>query len=151
PYSASKAGGDLQVLAAVRTFGVNASITRGSNTSGPNQYPEKVLPLFVTNALDGQPLPIYGDGRQVRDWLHVDDHCAAILLVLEKGRAGEKYNIGGGNEWTNGDLIDQLRPTSASSRRLKTFVGDRPGHDRRYAIDATKTRTELGWRPGHTF
>ncbi|HYY02463.1 MAG TPA: NAD-dependent epimerase/dehydratase family protein, partial [Gaiellaceae bacterium] len=98
PYSASKAGGDLQVLATVRTFAVNASITRGSNTYGPNQYPEKVLPLFVTNALDGEPLPLYGDGRQVRDWLHVDDHCAAIEFVLREGAAGEIYNIGAGEE-----------------------------------------------------
>jgi dTDP-glucose 4,6-dehydratase len=104
PYSAAKAGGDLQVLAAVRTFGVNASITRGSNTYGPNQYPEKVLPLFATNALDGEPLPLYGDGRQVRDWLHVEDHCAAIELVLRQGEAGEVYNVGASEEHENVEL-----------------------------------------------
>src|SRR5947207_11415982 len=104
PYSASKAGGDLQVLAAVRTFGANASITRGSNTYGPNQYPEKVLPLFATNALDGEPLPLYGDGRQVRDWLHVDDHCAGIEVVLREGRPGEIYNVAAGEEHENREL-----------------------------------------------
>src|SRR5436190_13192828 len=108
PYSASKAGGDLQVLAGVRTFGVNASVTRGSNTYGPNQYPEKVLPLFATNALDGDALPLYGDGRQVRDWLHVDDHCAAIELVLREGRPGEVYNVGAGEEHENVELTERI-------------------------------------------
>src|SRR3954447_5422036 len=108
PYSASKAGGDLQVLAAVRTFGVNASITRGSNTYGPNQYPEKVLPLFVTNALDGHPLPLYGDGRQVRDWLYVEDHCAGIDLVLREGAPGQAYNVGGGDERENIEVAQKI-------------------------------------------
>src|ERR687886_1229772 len=108
PYSASKAGGDLQVLAGVRTYGVNASITRGSNTYGPHQYPEKLLPLFVTNALDGEPLPLYGDGRQVRDWLHVDDHCAAIELVLREGGTGEVYNVGAGEERQNVELTERI-------------------------------------------
>ena len=146
PYSASKAGGDLQVLAAVRTFGVNASITRGSNTYGPNQYPEKVLPLFVTNALDGQPLPLYGDGRQVRDWLHVDDHCSAIELVLRQGQAGEVYNVGAGEEHENVELtrliVDQLGADDA----LVRHVEDRAGHDRRYSLETTKIRS-LGWQP----
>src|SRR5437773_3137937 len=108
PYSASKAGGDLQVLAGVRTFGVNASVTRGSNTYGPNQYPEKVLPLFATNALDGEPLPLYGDGRQVRDWLHVDDHCAAIEVVLRRGRTGEIYNVAAGEEHDSRELTERI-------------------------------------------
>src|SRR2546423_5521049 len=108
PYSASKAGGDLQVIAAVRTYGVNASITRGSNTYGPNQYPEKILPLFVTNALDGSPLPLYGDGRQVRDWLHVDDHCSGIELVLREGEAGEVYNVGADDERGKGEAEPPL-------------------------------------------
>jgi dTDP-glucose 4,6-dehydratase len=146
PYSASKAGGDLQVLAAVRTYGINASVTRGSNTYGPNQYPEKVLPLFVTNALDEQPLPLYGDGRQVRDWLHVEDHSAAIELVLREGEAGEAYNIGAGEEHENIDLtrviVEQLRvdPT------LVRHVEDRAGHDRRYSLNTEKIRS-LGWVP----
>src|SRR6476620_5603514 len=108
PYAASKAGGDLQVLAAVRTYGVNASITRGSNTYGPNQYPEKIIPLFITNALDGEPLPVYGDGRQVRDWIHVDDHCAGVWTALEQGAAGEVYNVGGGNEVPNLEITRRI-------------------------------------------
>jgi dTDP-glucose 4,6-dehydratase len=120
PYSASKAGGDLQVLAAVRTFGANASVTRGSNTYGPNQYPEKVLPLFATNALDGSPLPLYGDGRQIRDWLHVEDHCAAIELVLRTGEAGEVYNVGANEEHENAELarliVDHLGADAALIR-----------------------------------
>jgi dTDP-glucose 4,6-dehydratase len=146
PYSASKAGGDLQVLAAVRTFGVNASITRGSNTYGPNQYPEKVLPLFVTNALDGQPLPLYGDGRQVRDWLHVDDHCAAIELVLRQGEAGEVYNVGAGEEHENVELTHLIVEQLGADNTLVRHVEDRAGHDRRYSLDTTKIRS-LGWQP----
>ena len=146
PYSASKAGGDLQVLAAVRTFGVNASVTRGSNTYGPNQYPEKLLPLFVTNALDGQPLPLYGDGRQVRDWLHVDDHCAAIELVLRQGEAGEVYNVGAGEEHENVELTRLIVEQLGADNALVRHVEDRAGHDRRYSLDATKIRS-LGWRP----
>ena len=146
PYSASKAGGDLQVLSGVRTFGVNASVTRGANTYGPNQYPEKVLPLFVTNALDGAPLPLYGDGRQVRDWLHVDDHCAAIELVLRQGEAGEIYNIGAGEEHENVELTRVILEHLDADSGLVRHVEDRAGHDRRYSLDTTKLRS-LGWEP----
>jgi len=146
PYSASKAGGDLQVLSAVRTFGVNASITRGANTYGPNQYPEKVLPLFATNALDGEPLPLYGDGRQVRDWLHVDDHCAAIELVLREGEAGDIYNVGAGEEHENVELTRVILDHLDADPGLVRHVEDRAGHDRRYSLDTTKLRS-LGWEP----
>jgi dTDP-glucose 4,6-dehydratase len=146
PYSASKAGGDLQVLAAVRTFGVNASVTRGSNTYGPNQYPEKILPLFTTNALEGAPLPLYGDGRQVRDWLHVDDHCAAIELVLREGEAGATYNVGAGEEHENIELTQLIVDQLGVDPGLIRHVGDRAGHDRRYSLDTTKVRA-LGWEP----
>jgi dTDP-glucose 4,6-dehydratase len=146
PYSASKAGGDLQVLAAVRTYGVDACITRGSNTYGPNQYPEKLIPLFVTNALDGEPLPLYGDGRQVRDWLHVEDHCAGIDLVLREGAGGEVYNVGGGDERENREITELILELTAADRGLVRHVHDRPGHDRRYSLDTTKLR-RLGWRP----
>jgi dTDP-glucose 4,6-dehydratase len=146
PYSASKAGGDLQVLSAVRTFGVNASVTRGANTYGPNQYPEKVLPLFATNALDGEPLPLYGDGRQVRDWLHVDDHCAAIELVLREGEAGDIYNVGAGEEHENVELTRVILEHLDAHPGLIRHVEDRAGHDRRYSLDTTKLRA-LGWEP----
>src|SRR5919204_5962123 len=135
PYSASKAGGDLQVLAHVRTHRVDACVTRGSNTYGPNQYPEKVIPLFVTNALDGEPLPLYGDGRQVRDWLHVDDHCAGVELVLREGRSGEIYNVGGGNEVANRELTRRILELTDRDESLVRHVSDRPGHDRRYALE----------------
>ena len=158
PYAASKAAADHLVRAYGHTYGVPAIITNCSNNYGPFQFPEKLIPLMILNAVDGRPLPIYGDGRQVRDWLHVEDHCAGIMLALEKGRAGEKYNVGGGNERTNVqivdricDLVDELAPGTAGAHRLKTFVPDRPGHDRRYAIDAAKIRRELGWTPRHTF
>jgi dTDP-glucose 4,6-dehydratase len=150
PYSASKAGGDLQVLAAVRTFGVNASITRGSNTYGPNQYPEKILPLFVTNALDGAPLPLYGDGRQVRDWLHVDDHCAAIEVVLRQGGAGEVYNVGASDEHENVELTQLILDHLGADHSLVRHVEDRAGHDRRYSLETTKVQG-LGWQPRRTF
>jgi dTDP-glucose 4,6-dehydratase len=150
PYSASKAGGDLQVLSAVRTFGVNASVTRGANTYGPNQYPEKVLPLFVTNTLDGEPLPLYGDGRQVRDWLHVDDHCAAIELVLRHGEAGEVYNVGAGEEHENVELTRVILEHLDADPALVRHVEDRAGHDRRYSLDTTKLRS-LGWEPRRTW
>jgi dTDP-glucose 4,6-dehydratase len=150
PYSASKAGGDLQVLAAVRTFGVDATITRGSNTYGPNQYPEKMIPLFVTNALDGVSLPVYGDGLQKRDWLHVEDHCAGIDLVLREGAAGEIYNVGAGAEVPNLDVIDEILSLTGAERSLLRHVEDRPGHDRRYSLDCTKLRT-LGWAPERDF
>ena len=146
PYSASKAGGDLQVLSHVRTYGMNASITRGSNTYGPNQYPEKLIPLFVTNALDGEALPLYGDGRQIRDWLHVDDHCAGIELVLREGRPGEVYNVGGGEEVENRDLTKRILELTGTEESLVRPVADRPGHDRRYSLDTGKLRG-LGWAP----
>jgi dTDP-glucose 4,6-dehydratase len=158
PYAASKASADHLVRAYFHTYQLPVVITNCSNNYGPRQFPEKLIPLMVLNALDGRPLPIYGDGGNVRDWLHVDDHCAGLLLVLAKGRLGEKYNIGGGNERTNlqvvdalCDVLDGLRPRSKSHKTLKTFVPDRPGHDRRYAIDATKIRRELGWSPRHRF
>jgi len=149
PYAASKAGGDLQILAAVRTYGANASITRGSNTYGPNQYPEKVIPLFVTNALDGEPLPLYGDGRQTRDWLHVDDHCAAIELVLQEGGPGEVYNVGAGEELENRELTRRILELTGADESLVRHVEDRAGHDRRYSLDSSKLRG-LGWSPRHT-
>jgi dTDP-glucose 4,6-dehydratase len=146
PYSASKAGGDLQVLAAVRTFGVNASVTRGSNTYGSHQYPEKILPLFVTNALDEAPLPLYGDGRQVRDWLHVDDHCSAIELVLRQGEAGEVYNVGASEEHENVEMARLIVDHLGVDPGLVRHVEDRAGHDRRYSLETTKVRS-LGWEP----
>jgi dTDP-glucose 4,6-dehydratase len=166
PYSASKAGADHLVRAYAETYGLPALITNCSNNYGPFQFPEKLLPLMILNAVEGVPLPIYGDGGNVRDWLYVVDHCAGILLALDRGRAGEKYNIGGGNERTNLEMIDALcaqlekiRPAAGNAALaaagvenysdLKTFVPDRPGHDRRYAIDARKIRHELGWRPAH--
>src|SRR6266511_3946141 len=150
PYSASKAGGDLQVLAGVRTYGINASVTRGSNTYGPNQYPEKILPLFTTNALDGEPLPLYGDGRQVRDWLHVEDHCAGIELVLHEGAPGEVYNVGGGDQHENSDVAERIVELTGADRTLLRSVPDRPGHDRRYSLDTSKLRA-LGWSPQQRF
>jgi dTDP-glucose 4,6-dehydratase len=158
PYAASKAGADHFARAYAHTYGLPVLITNCSNNYGPFQFPEKLIPLMVLNAIDGRPLPIYGDGGNVRDWLHVADHCAGLLLVLAKGRVGEKYNIGGGNERTNleivdlvCDIVDELRPATTGRRAQKTYVPDRPGHDRRYAIDATKIRRELGWAPRHTF
>ncbi len=150
PYSASKAGGDLQVLAAVRTYGIDACITRGSNTYGPRQFPEKLIPLFVTNALDGEPLPLYGDGRQVRDWLHVEDHCAAIELVLRTGESGELYNVGTGDQRENVDVAQSILELTEADPALLRRVDDRPGHDRRYSLDASKIRT-LGWEPKRSF
>jgi dTDP-glucose 4,6-dehydratase len=146
PYSAAKAAGELLVPAYVRTYGVDALITRGSNTYGPNQYPEKFIPLFVTNMLDGEPLPLYGDGKQVRDWLHVADHCAGIEIVLREGGAGEIYNVGGENERFNIDVADKLFELTGADRSLLRRVDDRPGHDRRYSIETAKLRT-LGWEP----
>jgi dTDP-glucose 4,6-dehydratase len=150
PYAASKAGGDLQVLAFVRTFGADAVVTRGSNTYGPNQYPEKLIPLFVTNALDGAPLPVYGDGRQTRDWLHVEDHCAAIDLVLRGGATGEVYNVGGGEERENLDVAHRILELLGATSELIRHVDDRPGHDRRYSLDSGKLRG-LGWQPEQSF
>jgi dTDP-glucose 4,6-dehydratase len=150
PYSAAKAAGELLIPAYVRTFGVNASITRGSNTYGPHQYPEKFIPLFVTNALDGEPLPLYGDGRQVRDWLFVEDHCAGIELVLLQGAAGEIYNVGGGDEHENIEVAERLLELTGADRSLLRSVPDRPGHDRRYSVDSTKLHA-LGWSPQTPF
>ncbi len=149
PYSASKAGGDLQVLAYVRTFGVDALVTRGANTYGPRQYPEKFLPLFITNALEGEALPVYGDGRQRREWLHVDDHCAAIEIVLRGGESGGIYNVGG-QERENMDVVRRILDLTGASPDLVRHVADRPGHDRRYSVDSSKLRA-LGWMPRHSF
>jgi dTDP-glucose 4,6-dehydratase len=147
PYSAGKAGGDLLVLAHVRTYGVDALVTRGSNTYGPNQYPEKLLPLFVTNALDGEPLPLYGEGDQTRDWLYVEDHCAGIEAALRRGRTGEVYNLGGGEETTNREITRLVLEHTGADEALVRHVADRPGHDHRYSLDTTKARDELGWEP----
>jgi dTDP-glucose 4,6-dehydratase len=149
PYSASKAGGDLQVLAYVRTYGVDAAITRGANTYGPNQYPEKVIPLFVTNALDGESLPLYGDGRQRREWVHVADHCAAIELVLREGEPGGVFNVGG-DERENLELTRLIVELTGADPALVRHVDDRPGHDRRYALDSSRIE-RLGWRPERAF
>jgi dTDP-glucose 4,6-dehydratase len=149
PYSASKAGGDMQVLAAVRTHGVDAVVTRGANTYGPNQYPEKIVPLFVTNAFDGLELPVYGDGRQVREWLHAEDHAAAVDLALREGKPGEVYNVGG-EERTNLDVTQRIVELTGCDPALVRHVEDRPGHDRRYAIDDGKLRG-LGWTLARSF
>jgi dTDP-glucose 4,6-dehydratase len=149
PYSASKAGGDLQVLAYVRTYGVDALITRGANTYGARQYPEKFLPLFITNAFDGQHLPVYGDGKQRREWLHVADHCAGIELALRKGEAGNVYNVGG-QERENMDVVRRILDLTGASPDLVRHVADRPGHDRRYSVDSSKL-SGLGWQPKHSF
>jgi dTDP-glucose 4,6-dehydratase len=150
PYSASKAAGDLLALAYWRTHGVPVVITRSSNNFGPYQYPEKVVPLFITNALDDQSLPLYGDGRNVRDWLYVLDNCAAIDLVLRRGRDGEVYNVGGGHEVENVVLTHEILRLTGKSETLIRRVSDRPGHDRRYSVDSTKIR-RLGWNPRHPF
>jgi dTDP-glucose 4,6-dehydratase len=149
PYSASKAGGELQVFAYVRTYGTDALVTRGANTYGPRQYPEKFLPLFITNALDRQPLPVYGDGRQRREWLHVEDHCAAIEIALHQGEAGHAYNIGG-QERENLEVVRRILDLTGASPDLVRHVEDRPGHDRRYSVDSSKLRA-LGWAPRHSF
>jgi dTDP-glucose 4,6-dehydratase len=168
PYSASKAGADHLVRAYHETYGLPALITNCSNNYGPYQFPEKLIPLMILNALEGKPLPIYGDGGNVRDWLYVEDHCAGILLALTRGRPGRKYNIGGFGERTNLEIVDALcaelerahpaaenaaleRAGVAGYAGLKQFVTDRPGHDRRYAIDSTRAQDELGWRPAHDF
>ncbi len=158
PYSASKAGSDHLVRAYHHTYGLPTVTTNCSNNYGPFQFPEKLIPLMISNALEGKPLPVYGDGRQVRDWLYVGDHCAAIRLALARGRPGEVYNIGGDAERRNIDVVhalcdtlQKLRPREGGYRGLITPVADRPGHDRRYAIDATKVRAELGWRPDESF
>ena len=158
PYSAAKAASDHLVRAYARTYGVPVTITNCSNNYGPYQFPEKLIPLTICNVLGGRPVPVYGDGQQVRDWLYVDDHCEALLAVLQHGQVGETYNVGGDNQWTNlavvrqlCELLDELQPTSPSRPHaaLINFVADRPGHDRRYALDTTKIRRELGWQPRH--
>jgi dTDP-glucose 4,6-dehydratase len=166
PYSASKAGADRLAYSYWATHDVPVIITRASNNYGPYQFPEKLIPLMVLNAVEGKPLPIYGDGGNVRDWIYVEDHCRGVLEVLRRGRPGGKYNLGGRSERTNLEIVDAIcealegeRPAAgnaalagrgfASYRDLKTFVRDRPGHDRRYAIDDTKIRGELGWEPRH--
>ena len=147
PYSAGKAGADLLVRSFYRTFGMNALITRCTNNYGPFQFPEKAIPVFIGNALEDRPIPVYGDGLHVRDWLFVEDHCRAIELIMEKGRAGEVYNIGGGNELPNIELARIILRELGKPESLIQHVKDRPGHDRRYAINARKLREELGWRP----
>jgi dTDP-glucose 4,6-dehydratase len=151
PYSASKAGADLLVRAYHETFGLPVNITRCSNNYGPYHFPEKLIPLMIINALHDKELPIYGDGLNIRDWLHVEDHCQAIDLVLHKGRNGEVYNVGGNNERTNIEIVKTILKHLNKPESLMKFVKDRPGHDRRYAIDATKLRTELGWSPIYNF
>ena len=151
PYSASKTGADLLVRSYYETYGMNVNITRCSNNYGPYHFPEKLIPLMITNAMDKKQLPIYGDGENIRDWLHVKDHCQAIDLVLRKGRKGEVYNIGGHNERTNNQIVDIIIEQLGVSRDLITYVDDRLGHDKRYAIDPTKLETELGWKPEYTF
>ncbi|PEU72421.1 dTDP-glucose 4,6-dehydratase [Priestia megaterium] len=151
PYSASKAGADMLVIAYYETYGMNVNITRCSNNYGPYHFPEKLIPLMVTNALEGKELPIYGDGKNVRDWLHVKDHCAAIDLVIHKGEPGEIYNVGGHNERTNNEIVHLIVEKLKAPKGLIKFVEDRLGHDRRYAIDPTKLTMELGWKPQYTF
>jgi dTDP-glucose 4,6-dehydratase len=151
PYSASKASSDLLVRSYQRTHGLPACITRCSNNYGPHQFPEKVIPLFVTNLLDGRKVPLYGDGLNVRDWLHVDDHCRGIQLVAEGGRPGEVYNIGGGTELTNADLTRRLVAAVGADESMIEHVADRKGHDRRYSVDWSKIATELGYAPRTSF
>ncbi len=158
PYAASKAASDMLVRAWHHTYGLPTLITNCSNNYGPFQFPEKLIPLMLRNALSGQPLPVYGDGQQVRDWLYVGDHTAALRAVLADGVAGQTYNIGGNNQRTNlqvvhaiCDLLDELRPAARPYRELLRSVADRPGHDRRYAIDASKIQAELGWSPRESF
>ncbi|HOX07566.1 MAG TPA: dTDP-glucose 4,6-dehydratase [Planctomycetota bacterium] len=150
PYAASKAAADLLVGACRRTHGLDVVITRCSNNFGPYQFPEKVIPLFVSSLIDGRKVPLYGDGRNVRDWLHVEDHCEAILAVLERGRAGEIYNVGGDNERSNLELTRMILEAMGKGEDMIQPVADRPGHDRRYAIDASKIRRELGWQPSRS-
>jgi dTDP-glucose 4,6-dehydratase len=151
PYAASKAGSDLLAMAYHHTFGLPVVLTRCSNNYGPYQFPEKLLPLMIINAMNDKPLPVYGDGMNVRDWLHVEDHCEAIGTVLMEGKEGEVYNIGGNNEWKNLDIVKLILKQLGKPESLIRFVKDRPGHDRRYAMDASKITRELGWAPARTF
>lgn len=151
PYSASKAGGDVLVRAYHETFGLPVNITRCSNNYGPYQFPEKLIPLMISKALADEPLPVYGDGMNIRDWLYVEDHCSAIDLVIHQGRDGEVYNIGGNNERTNLHIVKTILAQLGKPESLIKHIQDRPGHDRRYGIDPTKTMQELGWQPKHSF
>jgi dTDP-glucose 4,6-dehydratase len=151
PYAASKAAAEFMVRAARETFGLDAVITRCGNNYGPRQFPEKLIPLMIANAMNDEPLPVYGDGRNVRDWIYVDDHCRAIWLVFEKGASGEAYNIGARNERHNIDVVKSLLDALGKPHSLIKFVADRLGHDRRYAIDPEKAETELGWKPQLTW
>ena len=151
PYSASKASADMVVRAYYETFGMPVNITRCSNNYGPYQFPEKLIPLMINNCLQNKKLPVYGDGMQIRDWLHVKDHCTGIETVLHKGKVGEIYNIGGNNEKANIEIIKLILSDLGKTEELIEYVKDRPGHDRRYAIDNTKITTELGWKPSYTF
>jgi len=150
PYAASKAGAELLVRAYHETYGLNTVVTRGSNTFGPYQYPEKIAPLFITNAIDNESLPLYGDGLQVRDWLYVTDHCSGIDVALHQGSPGGVYNLGGGNEWTNIEVTELILKYVDKSRDLIVSVEDRPGHDQRYALDSNLLMS-LGWSPSKTF
>lgn len=151
PYSASKASADLMVRAYNETFGFPVNITRCSNNYGPYQFPEKLIPLMINNCMNDMSLPVYGDGMQIRDWLHVEDHCTAIMTVMEKGKVGEIYNIGGNNEKANIEIVKLIIHEFGKSEELITYVKDRPGHDRRYAIDNSKITAQLGWSPSYTF
>ncbi len=151
PYSASKAGADLLALSYGTTYGLAVIVSRCSNNFGPFQFPEKLIPLFATNAMDDQPLPLYGDGRNVRDWIHVDDHCAALCALLEHGVPGEVYNVGAGNECSNLELTRRILGELGKSESLIRRVSDRPGHDLRYAVDSAKLRRQTGWRPQREF
>jgi dTDP-glucose 4,6-dehydratase len=151
PYAASKASADMLVRAAYKTHGYNAVITRCSNNYGALQFPEKLIPLMIANAVEGKPLPVYGDGMQIRDWLHVSDHCSAIWTVFEQAAAGAVYNIGGNNEWANIDVVKLLLSILCKSEGLIEYVEDRAGHDRRYAIDASRIKADLGWEPRRRF
>jgi dTDP-glucose 4,6-dehydratase len=147
PYSAAKAGSDLMALAYFRTYKLPVMVSRASNNYGPYQFPEKLIPLMISNALEGKPLPVYGDGRQIRDWLYVEDHCRGLLAILEGGRPGEIYNIGGSRALANIEVIDQLLAATGKSKDLIRYVTDRPGHDLRYALSSEKIHAELGWTP----
>jgi dTDP-glucose 4,6-dehydratase len=157
PYAASKASSDHLVHAYSHTYGLSVTISNCSNNYGPYQFPEKLIPLMILNAVTERPLPVYGDGQQIRDWLYVEDHCEAIDAILERGAPGQTYNIGGGNQPANltivqtiCDMLDEFRPASESHHGLIQYVADRPGHDRRYAMDITRIRRELGWNPRHS-
>ena len=151
PYSASKASADLLARAAFKTHGLPVLISRCSNNYGPFQFPEKLIPLMISNALAGEPLPVYGDGQQVRDWLHVQDHCIALAAILERGEPGQVYNIGGSNEWPNLEIVKLILKLLGKPESLIRYVKDRPGHDRRYAIDSSKLQKALGWAPAIPF